>query len=90
MSRKNRSNVYAFQSERELIKFFSKELEKIELKKIIREFKKNFIRRENTSEEDTRLQFYKKCEIGLKKYLRIKNEENINNRSHRTDSSLFV
>ena len=67
MSRENRSHIYAFQSERELIRFFSKELEKIELKRIIQEFKKNFVRRENTSEEDTRLQFYKKCEIGLKK-----------------------
>ncbi len=60
-----RNDRYTFQSQRDLMTFFSGALPKSVIKDTIREVKKNYVKRLDISKTLDRLQFLKKCEWEL-------------------------
>lgn len=67
---KRRNDVYIFESEKDLISFFSRWLSKKEIKDICTASKKNFVTRHGCTKKETFLQYLKRCEFNIVKKIR--------------------
>lgn len=65
-----RTGSYSFSSEKDLIAFFTQLLPKEKILNIINTCKKAFVSRGETRKTELDLQFLKKCECELVRYLR--------------------
>lgn len=65
-----RSSRYTFTSRKVLVRYFSSWLPEEEIEEIVEKAKTDFVTRQGYSEEETRLQFLKKCEYSLVRLLR--------------------
>ncbi|MBF0432121.1 MAG: hypothetical protein HQK83_12630 [Fibrobacteria bacterium] len=62
---KQRSSIYAFSSQKELKKYFKHFFSGKEIEQVLKTARKGFVERVGTPEEETELQFIKKCELIL-------------------------
>jgi hypothetical protein len=69
-----RSQHYTFEKQKRLVNFFSGWMDKKKIRNIIQNAQNSFVIRDGASDEDTRLQFLKKCEYSLLKQMKYKQE----------------
>lgn len=74
----NRTDLYSFTSQKDIVKFFSDTFTKKYIRKIIKTQKEGFIPRPDTSKEINRMQFLKKCEWEL---IRLAKEKVLGNQN---------
>ena len=68
-TKERRSARYSFQSREHLMAFFSQWLEEPVILQVVEQMKKNFIERSGSAQEETRLQYLKKCQFALMELL---------------------
>lgn len=63
--KEHRSDEYSFQSQENLISFFSQWLDEPVISDVVGKMKKNFVKRRGSVGEEARLQYLKKCQFAL-------------------------
>lgn len=71
-----RTDFYVFETERDLIRFFSQFIPEKEIKNTLREQKRIFVNRTGESKRENRIDFYKKCEFALSRLIKESRESN--------------
>ena len=67
-----RTNIYRFHTLLELLEYFSEFLSAQQMEAVIRDSARVFMEREWASEQETRLQFVKKCEYLMEALVALK------------------
>lgn len=77
-SKENRTELYSFTSQKDIVNFFSDTFPKKHIRKIIKTQKEGFVPRPDTSKEVNKMQFLKKCEWELVRLAREKMQGTLN------------
>lgn len=78
LSKENRTDLYSFTSQNDIVNFFSDTFTKKHIRKIIKSQKKDFIPRPDTPKEINKMQFLKKCEWELVRLAKSETQGNQN------------